>query len=88
MVIFVFNELKQEVIDYFVDIGGIVDHHCLYFPFFKLHTKNVTKYLIIQYYRCQFNRGINYIHSFIYGKSNRYSNFNHCLQEITSYCLP
>jgi hypothetical protein len=26
---FVFSELRGEVIVYFVDIGGMVDHHCL-----------------------------------------------------------
>ena len=31
--IFVFNELRWEVIVCFVDIGGIVDHHCLNFLF-------------------------------------------------------
>ena len=27
-----FNDLRLEVIVRFVDIGGIVDHQCLYFP--------------------------------------------------------
>ena len=30
---FVLNELKREVIVGFDGIGGIVDHHCLYFRF-------------------------------------------------------
>jgi len=28
MVLFMFNDWWREVIVYFVDIGGIVDHHC------------------------------------------------------------
>ena len=30
---YMFNELRWEVIVGFVDIGGIVDYHCLYFLF-------------------------------------------------------
>ena len=33
MAFFVFCELRLELIVYFVDIGGIVDHHCLSFLF-------------------------------------------------------
>jgi hypothetical protein len=33
MVVLVFSELRGEVIVRFVDIGGIVDHHCLNFIF-------------------------------------------------------
>ena len=33
-VFFVFSELSWEVVVRFVDIGGIVDHHCLIFPCF------------------------------------------------------
>jgi hypothetical protein len=33
MVFSMFNELRQELIVHFVDIGGIVDHHCLSFLF-------------------------------------------------------
>jgi hypothetical protein len=29
----VFSELRSEVIVHFVDVGGIVDHHCLNFLF-------------------------------------------------------
>ena len=35
VVIFVFSELGTEVIVCFVDIGGIIDHHCLIFLFIK-----------------------------------------------------
>jgi hypothetical protein len=28
IVYFIFNDLGQEVLVHFVDIGGIVDHHC------------------------------------------------------------
>jgi hypothetical protein len=30
-----FNDLRGEMIVYFVDIGGIVDHQCLNFLFIK-----------------------------------------------------
>jgi hypothetical protein len=33
VVFFMFTDLRSEVIVYFVDIGGIVDHHCLRFLF-------------------------------------------------------
>jgi hypothetical protein len=33
---FVFNDLRQEASVRFVDIGGIVDHHCLNFLFIIL----------------------------------------------------
>ena len=29
---FVFNNLRGEAVVCFVDVGGIVDHHCLNFP--------------------------------------------------------
>jgi len=32
---FVFSELRLELIVCFVDIGGIVDHHCLHFLIIK-----------------------------------------------------
>ena len=35
MVFFVFSELRWEVILHFVDIVGIVNHHCLNFLFIK-----------------------------------------------------
>ena len=35
MVFFVFNELRWEVVACFVDIGGIVDHHCFQLTFHK-----------------------------------------------------
>jgi hypothetical protein len=31
-----FNELRKDVIIRVVDIGGIVDHHCLCFLFIKV----------------------------------------------------
>ena len=33
LLIFMFNKLRLEVIDRFIDIDGIVDHHCLNFLF-------------------------------------------------------
>ena len=33
VVVLVCNDLRREVIVRFVDIGGIVDHHCLNFVF-------------------------------------------------------
>jgi hypothetical protein len=33
VVFFMFTDLRSEVIVYFVDIGGIDDHHCLRFHF-------------------------------------------------------
>jgi hypothetical protein len=30
-----FNELRQELIVHFVDIGGIIDHHCLKLSFYN-----------------------------------------------------
>ena len=36
MVLFVFSELRWEVIVHFVDIDGIIDHHCLNFLFIMI----------------------------------------------------
>ena len=35
VVFFMFNELRWDVIVHFVDIGGIVHHHCLNFLFIE-----------------------------------------------------
>jgi hypothetical protein len=41
------NELRWEVIVHFVDIDGIVDHHCLYFLLFCWHWWNCWSSLFI-----------------------------------------
>ena len=41
---FIFNDLSREVVVHFVDIGSIVDYHCLNFLFIK--TSNVK--IIVQ----------------------------------------
>ena len=35
--LFVFSQLRREVIVSFDDIGGIVDHHCLDFHFLRIY---------------------------------------------------
>ena len=40
---FVLSEFKREVIVGFDGIGGIVDHHCLYFLFINWYNSNLTK---------------------------------------------
>ena len=40
---FVFSELRLEVIVHFVDIVGILDHHCLNFLFI-IHIYPITKF--------------------------------------------
>ena len=56
--LFMFNEISWEVIVCFVDIGGIVDHHCLYFLLFcwywwysRLHliaNRLIAKFVLLQ----------------------------------------
>ena len=40
---FVFRELRWEVIVRFVDIGGLVDHHCLNFLFITFYHFNLIR---------------------------------------------
>jgi hypothetical protein len=40
MVVFVFSELRWEVVARFVDLGHIVDHHCLNFIYIICYDKN------------------------------------------------
>ena len=47
---FMFNDLRQEAIVRFVDIGGIVSHHCLNFVFI-----NLVKFEIYELYFYCFN---------------------------------
>ena len=55
LVFFMFNVLRWEVNVHFVDIGGIVDHHCLYsicyHCYFKRSYKNVTGVLFYLSYK-------------------------------------
>ena len=45
---FVFNELWREAIARFVDIGGIVDYHCLNFLFIIINRKGLVDNLTSQ----------------------------------------
>ena len=38
--LFVFNDLRSDVVVCFVDIGGIVDHHCITFFFNDMEPSN------------------------------------------------
>ena len=38
--LFVFNDLRSDVVVCFVDIGGIVDHHCITFLFNDMELSN------------------------------------------------
>jgi hypothetical protein len=46
VVVLVCNDLRREVIVRFVDIGGIVDHHCLNFVFITLKNLHYCLYQI------------------------------------------
>jgi hypothetical protein len=50
MVFFVFSELRWVVIVHFVDIVGIVNHHCLNFIFIKSFPFKFQKHWLIRLY--------------------------------------
>ena len=47
MVFFAFFGLRSEVVNCFVDISGIVDHHYLNFFIIDIINKNTTQYQLI-----------------------------------------
>ena len=53
----VFSVWRWEVIVCFVDIGGIVDHHCLYFVFVMITCHTLTSQSVIH---CSFSEGVSF----------------------------
>ena len=41
--LFVFNDLRRDVVVCFADIGGIVDHHCITFCFNDMEAKQFLR---------------------------------------------